>query len=507
MYIRGFKKKIFFICFLLSHSIAHANWESLYEEYEYSDNKNLYLYPIDVNVSYSANFSTGFKSIDKSIQKDDKREVLLNLDSTQKRNIRSFFNHGFRLDVGIMMTGYGFAKKFYCFPRFGLIYQHLLFNMKLKDNGTIDDILFYFSPVSSPTATFEVAPRLGIGVSFLCIPREFYSKLEKEENGTDENGNTIWKLNNDDPIDFYLYNGADLALSYDLIFKLRFVPEWTIFATIGGVWRPLLFKQGVFEGKVESSFEKNSFENKILDSLKIIEGGIGTIGATLGFNYNFQPALERPEWYNKFLRRNDNKVRFKFELLGGGRNRYGMVDINEDGTNKKVRTITKSAFEGIIGGDFKTLLQFNNFQALGFGVGGIVDFARKNEIFHLDDELEYVNIHAGCVHEFIYNRLILENFLGINIKKGDKIGPGPEASNTILGRFFWHPSLCVKLSDIFFIGVGAHVGILAAPWENDQANNISMETLKNNNDFLKFEYLNLSLGIDWVLDPVSEYYD
>ena len=454
MCIRGFNRKIFFICFLFSQGVVKANWESLYEEYEHSDNRNLYLYPIDINGSYALNYSTRFKTIDKKVQKENKDEVLFNFDDNKKRNLNGFLNHGFRIDAGILMTGYGFAKKYYCFPRFGLIYQHLFFNMKLKDNGSADDFIFYFSPVSSPTATFEVAPRIGFGFSYLYIPREYYSKLQMEEDGVDENGSVKWKIKNDDPVDNFLYNGFDLALSYELIFKFRFVPEWTLFATVGGVWRPLLFKNGVFRGKKETDLEKDSFEQKTLNSLKLIDGGFGTIGASFGLNYNFNPALERPEWYNKILRQNDKKVRFKFEFLGSFRHKYDLENISEEGTDRKIEVVKANNVGGIIGGDFKTLLQFSNSQALGIGFGVVSDFARKEEVEFLPNNTkEYVNFHFGLVHNFIYNRLILENMVGINLKKGDKLGPGPEASKSSMGRLFWTPSINFKLNNFFFMAL------------------------------------------------------
>ncbi|MDR2402210.1 MAG: hypothetical protein LBD32_01970 [Cytophagales bacterium] len=508
MYIGSLSKKIFFICFFLSsQSVVKASWESLYEEFEHSDNKNLYLYPIDGNVSYALNYSTRFKTIDKSIQTSNKNEVLFNFDGEKKRNLRGFLNHGFRVDAGVLMTGYGFAKKYFCFPRFGLIYQHLFFDMKLAENGSVDDFIFYFSPVTSPVAIFEVAPRIGFGFSYLSIPREYYSKVRKEEDGSDEQGEPLWKIKNDDPVDYFLYQGFDLAFSYDLIFKLRLVPEWTIFATVGGVWHPLLFRNGLFGGKKESDLEKNSFNEKILKSVKLIDGGLGTMGGTIGFNYNFKPALEKPEWYNKILRREDKKVRFKFEFLGGARHKYNLEKVSEEGTNRQIEVPVENNMDGILGGDFKTLLQFSNFQALGVGIGFVNDLARKFEVKSLPNTTEYVNLHFGLMHEFIFNRLSLENMLGINLKKMDKIGPGPEANKSIMGRFFWHPSLYFNLNKFIFLGIGAHVGILSAPLENKNVDKIEMSEIKNKADILKFEYLNLSLGIELVCEPVAEYYD
>lgn len=508
MSMRGFSKKLFFISLLLSQNVTKADWLSLYEEFEKSDNKNLYTYPIDVNVSYNANFSTRFKAIDKAINEENKEGALLDFENSKKRNLQYFFNQGFRVDAGMLMTGYGFAKKFYCFPRFGLLYQHLFFRMKLKENGSADDLIFYFSPVTSPTAAFEIAPRIGIGFSYLSIPREYYSKLQKEQVGVDEDGNPKWKIKNDDPIDNFLYDGIDLAFLYELIFKFRFVPEWSFFATIGGVWHPLAFKKGIFNGKQECSLEKNSYEEKAFNYLKLTDGGFGTFGATIGFNYNFAPALEKPEWYNKVLRNNGKKFRFRLGSSFGMRSKFSREEIwANDGSNKKL-TINKAGdLGGIIGGSFKTLFQFTNSQALGLGVEVVEDFARKEEIKDLPSTTEYVNIRFGVNHDFIYNKLILSNFIGFNTKKNDRIGEGKGPEKSIMGRFFWEPSINVKFYNSFFVGIGAHIGVSSAPLEYKDVDNMDNKDLKTKSDILKLEYLKLSLGIDWVVEPFVEYYE
>ncbi len=509
MSIRGFNKKLFLLYCLLSQGVAKANWQSLYEEFEVSDNKNLYLYPIDVNVSYTANLSTRFKAADKKNNPDSRNTLLTRFADDKSRHLQSFFNQGFRVDAGILMTGYGFAKKFYCFPRFGFIYQHLFFNMKLKENGSSDDAILYFSPITNPTSTFEIAPRIGIGLSYLSIPREYYSKLEKEQVGTDENGHPKYKLKNDEPIDNFLYDGIDLSLLYELIFRLRFVPEWSIFATVGGMWHPLLFKKGIFKGKSESSLEKDSLDEKKYNYLKLTDGGFGIFGASLGFNYNFAPALEQPEWYNKILRNNDKKFRFRLEGIFGARDKYRReeFDNSKNGSNEKLNYVTARGKECIVGGNLKTLFQFSNSQAFGFCLGSIADYARREEIKALPSTAEYVNIHIGLVHDFIYNKLILSNFVGFNTKKNDKLGEGKESQNTIMGRVFWEPSCLAKLNKYFFVGIGAHVGLFSAPLEYANVENFNFDDVKSKSDILKLEYLNLSLGIDWVVEPFVEYYE
>lgn len=506
----GFSKKLLLIYCLLSQGIARANWQSLYDEFEKSDNKNLYVYPIDVNVGYTINFSTRFKAVNKSLDENldpqNKKETLLKFHD-KTRHLQGFFNQGFRVDAGVLMTGYGFAKKFYCFPRLGFIYQHLFFRMKLKENGSADDFIFYFSPVTAPTATFEVAPRIGFGLSYLSMPREYYARLKKEEVGYDKDGSKKWKIKNDDPIDNYLYDGVDLAFLYELVFKLRFVPEWSIFATLGGVWRPLVFKKSIFCGKNETSLEKNSFEEKALNFLNLTDGGFGTLGATLGFNYNFAPALEQPEWYNKVLRNNDKKFRFRLEGIFGARDKYMFEEIREKGSNSKLDIVKASGKECILGGNFKSLFQFSNSQAFGVGVGVVGDFARKEEIKYLTNNNEYVNIHIGLVHEFIYNKFILSNFLGVNTKKNDKVGEGKISHDSIVGRIFWEPSLLFKLNNYLFVGFSSHVGIFSAPLEYKEIEGFKFEDIKNKSDILKLEYFNLSLGIDWVVEPVVEYYE
>ena len=509
MSMRGFNKKLFLIYLLLSQGVAKANWQSLYEEFEEFDNKNLYMYPIDVNASYIANLSTRFKAADKIAHPNDAYTVLTNFGDKNSRCLCSFFNQGFRIDAGVLMTGYGFAKKFYCFPRLGLMYQHLFFNMKLKENGSADDFIFYFSPVTAPTATFEVVPRIGLGLSYLSMPREYYSKLQKIQDGINEDGSKKYKLENDAPINNYLYDGIDLAFLYELVFRLRFVPEWSVFATVGGVWRPLLFKKGIFKGKAESSLKKNSYEEKVYNFLKLTDGGFGTLGASLGFNYNFAPACEKPEWYNQILRNNDKKCRFRLEGIFGARDKYKreIIDNSDSGSNEESKIVIARGKECIVGGNLKTLFQFSNSQALGVGFGFIADYARKVEIKDLPSSTEYVNIHVGLVHDFIYNRLIISNFFGFNTKKNDRIGEGNESQKPIMGRIFWEPSCTVKLNRFFFVGMGAHIGLFSAPLEYEHVENFEMKDIKNKADVLKLEYLNLSLGIDWVVEPFVEYYE
>ena len=55
--------------------------------------------------------------------------------------------------------------------------------------------------------------------------------------------------------------------------------------------------------------------------------------------------------------------------------------------------------------------------------------------------------------------------------------------------------------------MGAHVGLFSAPLEYADVENFEMKDVKNKADVLKLEYLNLSLGIDWVVEPFVEYYE
>ena len=55
--------------------------------------------------------------------------------------------------------------------------------------------------------------------------------------------------------------------------------------------------------------------------------------------------------------------------------------------------------------------------------------------------------------------------------------------------------------------MGSHIGILSSPIEYSNSNNFKWEDVKNKADILKLEYLNLSLGIDWVVEPFVEYYE
>ena len=103
--------------------------------------------------------------------------------------------------------------------------------------------------------------------------------------------------------------------------------------------------------------------------------------------------------------------------------------------------------------------------------------------------------------------MILENVFGFNVKKNDKLGPGPDADKTIMGLMFWTPSINFKLTNLLFFGIGARVGVFAAPIEDENLDQAEMKDVKNKADILKFEYLNLSLGIDWVVEPVHEYVD
>ena len=490
-------------------SESFASWKSLEEEYALTNDNNSYMYPIDVSLGFTPGYMFRHRVVDKT--KNPKAEAY-------KHNPKVCMYKGFGIlgldsSIGLLIPNSWCSDNLGFFPHISLLYKYQYsLGMNLEENGYNHDFIFTLEPITKPTDLFELSPRLGIGVSLLTVPLDYYPKTTKEQTSLDENGNPVYEYEYK-PAEEYIYDGVDLALLYDLVFRVRIIPELTIFTSLGIVYHPMLKKKT--DEKLKTLNKKQDYEEYVkMKSWSILDGGALFANLSIGCSYVFAPAIENPEQFTKRLRTTVLRFPIKIYSINGLRHQYRIVNINNKNDNKVYEYVTKLPLEYVGGIGIQGSAQFSRHNAFGLGAEIIVDMARKSELMNNPNKYDssknvnetlnkqkYANITLKMFHSFIYNRITFDNAVGVYIRGKQRQSNGITDEKTVCDLLFIQPSINVHFLKYLFIGFGARVSVFPSPLNQLDLKDLNFEKYMKESDLLRVEFFYLSFGFDYQFEP------
>ena len=486
-------------------SKSFASWKSLEEKYALTNDNNSYMYPIDISVGFTPGYMFRHRVVDKN--QNPRADAYKH--NPKVCVYKGFWNLGFDASVGLLIPNSWCSDNFDFFPHLNLLYRYqYCLGMNLEENGYNHDFIFTLEPITKPTDLFELSPRLGIGMSLLTVPLDYYPKAKKRQVSLDENGKPVYEYEYK-KAEEYIYDGVDLTFLYDLVFRIRIIPELTIFTSLGIVYHPMLKKKT--ETKLKDLDKERDYEDYVkLKSWSILDGGALFANLSIGCSYVFAPAIEKPEQFTKRLRTTVLKFPIRVYSINGLRHQYRIVKIHNKNNNQDYEYVTKLPLEYIGGVGVQGSVQLSRHNALGLGTEIIVDMARKSELINnptdtdnnkMINNQKYANIAIKIFHSFIYNRITFDNAFGIYARGKQRQSNGETDEKNIYDLLFIQPSINVHFLRYLFIGFGARVSLFPSPLNQIDLSNLDFKKYMKECDPLRIEFFHLSFGFDYHFEP------
>ena len=330
---------------------------------------------------------------------------------------------GVRVDAGVIQLHRSIWRHFQCHPKLG----GFIDIRRLQNKGYILRGIAYISPHRDYRASWEIVPKIGIGIAYANVPFTNFEDDKKE-------GSEQEKVSNNDQPDPYR-SGIGIDVSLGISLKTRLSPHWEVSQTIE--YNHILDR--------EDKESDNAFNDK--KDLKMVT-------YALGVNYTYNPSTVRylPEACTSTV---------ELCLLGTAKKPEKSHD-KKDNTYHPVAGIQGLFSLPISAGSALTLA--NEWR---------IDWAAKKD---LEDKVKTnpLKISVLVGHRFLLGKLTLGQQLGFYVKDNTKInGSKPwevmyirlNADFRLAASFFVGASLNIQLNHLQKKSTGAYERVFKGPNE------------------------------------------
>jgi hypothetical protein len=331
---------------------------------------------------------------------------------------------GANLDIGVIQIRSFIWKHFHCYPKLGIAFNY----GRLENKGYLAGGYLYLEPKYDYLATWEISPRLGIGIVHAKIPGKKFGELASEDHTTETSHEILAE-------DVY-QQGSHLDLSLTLAINISLTPHWQLSPSLGYNYMPLIANQRPHQEAQRPQDDP---------ALKIITAGIG-------LSYTPNPSLIR--YPKPDIQGSQTSSRVDIGFLSAPKKFMPSSQKNTDGAGKYYYV------GGIYG---QASLPVCNSHALTLATEWISDGAARQE---LKKQIKKSPLQVGLLlgHEFRWGKCLFGQQIGMHMVNND-----PEVS-----RVYARLGITYRLTDAWFVGLNLKA-IVRSEEENFSLNSIQKD--------------------------------
>jgi hypothetical protein len=332
--------------------------------------------------------------------------------------------HGANVDIGVTQIRHFIWKHFHCYPKLGVAFNYGW----LEKKGYLAGGYLYLEPRYDYLATWEVSPRLGIGIVHAKIPRHKSGELASEDDTTETSHEILAE-------DIY-QQGSHLDLSLTLAINISLTPHWQLSPSLGYNYMPLIANQ-----RPQQEAQRPQDDT----ALKIITAGIG-------LSYTPNPSIIR---YTKpDIQDSKASSRIDIGFLNAPKKFMPSSQKNTDGAGKYY----------YVGGVYgQASLQVSNSHALTLATEWISDGAERQA---LKEQIKKSPLQVGLLlgHEFRWGKCLFGQQIGMHMVNND----------SEVSRVYARLGITYRLTDAWFVGLNLKA-IVRSEEENFSLNSIQRD--------------------------------
>ena len=340
------------------------------------------------------------------------------------------FITGGSLDISLLYVREEIWKIFDCFPKLGLLGKYARVLVPgMNEPGYIVGGVFYLEPNYFHLKGFEIVPRIGVGVSQVYVPGDFYSgptpEPEEEE------------IHQIDPASVEpLREGLSLNIIADLLFKFRITPRWHINFGLGADLLPDFEK---VNDSQETAVDSSGSSDPNFDrSLKFYN-------VSLSCGYTFNPSDYNPE------PEPTRKSRIDLSFVSAFRQIPLCIIPIKSNDKTEPKPFSSKEYYYIGGIHAQWTVQLARYHGLVIGTEWVKDWATQKTLMASAGIIK-TDIKASFLlgHEFLWGKVVLGQYLGYYVlNETPNLYPNASILNN---RFYTQLGLIIKITDWLHVG-------------------------------------------------------